>query len=447
MDSATPEKHERDWTGIALTVAAAWIAFVFVLSAITKVEWLSPSDFDYVTAMNYHGLMVPLLVMSYLLAGRILPVETMRGRAFAVLAMLSVVLVGPASLANSVPGFSLVSVLQISGMVLADLLGVVVLVALIRAASRQRDTEREDAVYWLFFCAVAGVVSTAPYAHLAGWGVDIGIRNFPGVSALLNGTGMKPDDLQEALVTTHSHLIVTALITALVALVARMFGYGTLRGWRRRLGLAAVWLVVLSLASVAVIYAAGTLSGWEPPALLISGPNSENGIPLDDIALSLCELGWVILILTSAGADAERAGNRVLTRAAVLLNVIAGFFGVVALGLYVELNETFFGGGELPAPGALNDQAFIRAHLIYPLLVLPILLGFILATASDAVPARGARKWHRVFLWLSISGMVLGLAGECVWVAYLDQSVLQLAMALSGAAMIAGAAGLRGGRF
>ncbi len=442
MERTAQEKLQRDWTSLAVVVAAVWIALAFVLSLLTKVNWLAPEDFDYATAMRYHGLMVPLLVMSYLLAGRVLEVEAIRGRGFAVLAMIAVILSGPASLANTSAGFSFFSVVQISGMMLADLLGVIVLVALVRAAKNRRDTEREDAVYWLVFCSVAGVLATVPYAHMAGWGVDIGLEVFPGVPAFLSATGMKPDDLQEALVTSHSHLIVVALFSVLVALGARLLGYGTLKGWRRRSGLTAVWLIALSLATVAMIYTLGTLTGWEPPALCVSGPNGENGIPFDDIALSLCELGWVVLISVSATARSNRVqelANRTLVRAGVLLNVIGGFLGVVVLGLYIELNETFYGGGELPAPGALNDQAFTRAHILYPLFVLPILLCFLLVVASDTPPPRGGRLWRPAFLWLSLLAMAFGLVGECVWVVSLDHSVLLYAMVLAGAAMLVGA--------
>jgi MFS family permease len=43
------------------------------------------------------------------------------------------------------------------------------------------------------------------------------------------------------------------------------------------------------------------------------------------------------------------------------------------------------------------------------------------------------------FVYANVGAMALGLAGECVWVASLDHSILLYAMVLSGAAMLVGA--------
>ncbi len=97
--------------------------------------------------MKYHGLMLPLLVMTYLLAGEILQVDVLGGPAFAALGVLVVILSGPASLANSSAGLSPVGIIQICGMALADLMGVILLVAMFRAAMAGRKAEKEDAVF------------------------------------------------------------------------------------------------------------------------------------------------------------------------------------------------------------------------------------------------------------------------------------------------------------
>jgi hypothetical protein len=433
-----------DWTGIALLSTAIWITLGLVLGFFVRVNLFSPGDFDSITAMNYHGLMVPLLVMFYLLAVVILPLEMLRGRLYAGASIAAVVLAGPTGLLNRSEGISTFSLLQISGMAVTDLLGLILLATLLLFTLRYSNTTRETRwTLWLIISAVTAILFAAPFGHLAGWGNDIGIASFPGVSSWLDNVEMTAQDFQEGIIASHSHLIAGALFSALVALTAFLYQHRYKPGRKTstlRLGLQ---LTTISLLAATAVYTTSALIGWEPPKLFVSGPQGENGVPLDDVILSLMAVGWLGLI---AGI---RAGNQdkgkiletksdQFIRIAVFLNWVVAFVGVILVGLYIEFNETFFGGGEFPAPGAANDAAFIRVHLLFGFLLLPIILAFLLATAEKHHGNLKVEREKLGFAFLSISGMLLGISGEWVWVMTLDNRMFIGATVIIVLAVLAG---------
>ena len=55
---------------------------------------------------------------------------------------------------------------------------------------------------------------------------------------------------------------------------------------------------------------------------------------------------------------------------------------VVLLGVYIEFHEEFFGHGEGDAPGATNCLAYIRAHMLFGFMVIPMMLAVLLNLAS-----------------------------------------------------------------
>ncbi len=440
-DAHTPS---ADWTNTALLVAAGWVALALSLSFLLRVDWLARGDFDYRTAMYYHALMVPLLVMVYLAAVRTLGLGGLaRSRAYALVAVVAVALAGIGSAANSSEGLSAAALAQIAGMTLTDVLGLVLIFSLANAMfGRDAAEHRPNAAHWLLLCSLAAVILAAPLGHLAGWGIDIGVAKFPGVSALTKRTGVPPSEFQDALVGSHSHLIVAATLSALVALAARLLGYESLRGWRRNVSRVGLWLALAGVVGAAAIYLISALVGWEPPAVFVGGAHGENGMPFDDVILAAAELGWVLLIIGLAWrpADGREPPVDPWVKWAIVLNVAFGFVAAVGVGVYIEFHETFYGGGEAPAPGAANDAAYIRAHLLYAFMLLPIVLTFLVALGG----ASRSRVWPRVCAGLSMLGMALGLVGEFVWVGALTDAFFLSSMIVLDVAIIAGAMGLIG---
>lgn len=436
-----------NWLDTVLT-AAVWIAGTLILS-LFRVHWLIPGDFKYAAAMYYHGLMVPVLVLLCLLTIKILPLKILNKKIYMTAAISSIFLVGFGSIFNLNKGLSVAAVIQITGMVTADFLGIVLAITMMFFALNQGKKVRElGAAFWLLFSSMVAILVAAPLGHISGWGIDFGISSFPGVTTLLHVTGLKPRIFQDALVSSHSHMIVFAVLCGLVALTAIHFQYQSLTGWKKRVSNLGLWMALVSILSVMLIYVVSVLFGWEPPAFFTSGPGSVNGIPLDDLVLTLGEVGFLTLIigLTEVPVQMGRkwiASLKVKTWAAISLNWILGFAGAVFLGIYIELNETFYGGGGPPAPGTINDQVFTRAHLLYAFLLLPIILSILLAVECRYNQATASRFWPSAFVYTSMLGMVLGLIGEFLWVGSLYKGVFIASIVSMNLAVLIGAMILR----
>ncbi len=426
---------------VALFFAVGWIFVTLLSSPFFMVRWFTPGDFSYSSAMYYHGIMVPLLILLYLLTTKMLPLKVVDKRLYTAGAMLSILIVGIGSIFNTSKGLSAAAVVQIIGMVMTDCLGIALLSAMaIFALGKNKKSENTGTAFWLLFTSIAAILIAAPMGHLAGWCIDIGARSLPGFNTLHNATGIKPDDFQDGLVGSHSHLIVAALMSGLSAIAAIYFQYQSRVDWRKRISSLGLWITLVSLLSATGIYVFSATAGWEPPALFASGPN---GIPLDDVVLTMLEIGFLILIIGLSGSftNAGSKGFSPITanlRISIFLNWICGFMATVLPGIYIEFNEGFYGAGVSPAPGALNDNIFIRAHLLYPFLLLPVIFVVTLAVSCRYNHTMKLRTWPKLFARASIFGMVLGLAGEILWFTMKQKYILIAAIFILGIALIAG---------
>jgi len=433
------------WSDLGIFVAGCWIAGALIFSSLFGIHWLDPGDFKYRTAMYYHGVMVPVPILVYLLAVKALNLKILNRRMYAIGAIFSILFVGLGSIFNFEKGLSFATVIQITGMVITDILGITLAVALmIFAVTQNEKVKKMSAAFWLLFLSIIAILVAAPLGHLSGWAIDLGINSFPGATALLHATGMKPGDFQDGLLSSHSHLIVAATLCGLVAITAIGFGYQSLTGWKRRMSTWGLWMIVISILSVAAVYVISALFGWEPPTFFVSGPNSVNGIPLDDLVLIFGETGFLVLMIGLAGAPVQ-AGKKnvpsikVMNRIAIFLNWICGFVAVVVWGIYIEFNEVFYGAGMPPAPGAFNDQVFIRAHMLYAFLFLPIIFSMLLAVENRPDKGKASREWLNPFALICLIGMTLGLIGECVWISTLNKSIFLTGIIVMATAIIAGA--------
>jgi len=449
MQDQFESKAAFGWSEFAIFFAGCWITIAFLSSSLLRVHWLTPGDFKFSTAMYYHAMMVPSLVLVYLLTKKILRLKILNTRFYAVIAMISILFVGIGSILNIHEGFTAATAIQIIGMIMADMLGIALLVALITLVMREYDSVRKiNAAFWLLFASIFAILLAAPLGHLAGWSLDFGTASFPGVGTLLSATGINPDEFQEGLIASHSHLIAVALLFALSAIAAIFLQHPSQVAWKKRMSSAGLWMAMISLLLATAIYLLGAIVGWEPPDLFTSGPN---GMPFDDFVLTIGEIGLLILMVGLSGSPAGDETDsfspiKAKIRTAIFLNWISGFIGAVVLGIYIEFNENFYGAGSPPAPGALQDNIFIRAHLLYPFLILPIIFTFLLVLGYKYHQTNVSRPLLHVFIWTSIVAIALGLIGEFLWFFALQESAFLAGMIITGIALVIGTISLFPGK-
>ncbi|NOZ20040.1 MAG: hypothetical protein GXP25_03020 [Planctomycetes bacterium] len=426
---------------LAIFVAVCWIFVALLSSPFFAIHWFVPGDFSYSAAMYYHGIMVPVLILLYLLTREVVPLKVVNKRLYTVSAILSIFFVGMGSIFNASKGISVAAAVQILGMVMTDCLGIALVAAMaIYALGENRKTRKTGTAFWLLFSSITVILIAAPLGHLAGWCIDIGAKSIPGLNALLRATNINPDDFQDGLVASHSHLIVAAFLCGLAAVTAIYFQYQSRDGWRKRISILGLWIALISLLLATGIYVLSALVGWEPPVVFASGPS---GIPLDDVVLTIEEIGFLVLMVGLSGS-LERTGTKSFApikadiRISIFLNWIFGFAGAVLPGIYIELNEGFYGAGMSPALGALNDNIFIRAHLLYPFLLLPIIFAVTLAVGCKYNHSTVLPPWPRLFVWTSVFGMSLGLTGEILWFVTRGSNVFLAAIFVMGIALITG---------
>ena len=425
---------------LAVFVTVSWILLALTLSPFLGIHWFIPGDFNYPSAMYYHSLMVPVLILLYLLTKELLPLKFVNQRIYNFSAVLAVLFVGSGSIFNTSTGLSTAAVVQIIGMILTDALGIFIVIAMLLFA-REKDQKvvKTDAAFWLLFASIISILIAAPLGHLAGWFTDMGMNSIPGLQGLLADAHLNAVAFQESLVGSHSHLIVAALMSGLAAVTALYFRYQSQNGWQKRISSLGLWMTLISLLLATLIYVF-SVAGWEPPTLFESGPN---GIPLDDVILSAGGIGFLILMIGLSGnLNGTDKGSvtpiKAKIRISVFVNWIAGFTGAVLTGIYIEFNEGLYGAGIPPAPLALNDSIFIRAHLLFPFLLLPILFAVTLAVGCKYERSVRLPVWLKFFIWTSVLGMLLGLAGEIVWVITLNASLFFMALLVILAALLMG---------
>ncbi len=419
------KNNPTDFRGVAAFLMV-WTGAMLMLDAAAGVHWFQPGDFDWRTAMAYHGILIPawmLLVLAYARTAAELSEPSRQWiRAGAAGAAI---FTGVGGLLIRREGLSAGALLQILGLTFADVTALIALVSAFRDHFRRKEFAGEQRLaWWTVSIAMVALSLATPLGHLAGAVRDLG-KSFFLFSAHVSALGKPADAVLDGYVGSHSHQIVAAFLAAafVLPLLRSSQAPGGIAQRARRLGLA---LVLAATVAQAGLYQYCAWLAWEPPDLFANGPN---GMPLDDFVLALLGIGLLLLVpalwaapaKTESRPPAHPAAMGRLT-AALLLCFLAG---VVALGVWIEFHEGFFGHAEGAAPGVANDEAYIRAHMLFGFMILPLLLGTLLHAHSFLTN----RRRDRLFAILVSVIAALGTAGVFLWTFSLDALLLEIALA------------------
>ena len=409
----------------------AWIVVVAVLSFAT-VPWLKAGnngDLTQSMAWFYHALMLPAALLFLILCTRVFAthgwvrfivshsalVALFEGAGFLVLGY------GTLHHVSSLVDFGFWVVLPCTvELFLVTLIFVVDLaVVAIRPPRGERMVPRKAEIHWaLFFSGVSvltwvvlGLAAAASVVGLS-WSFWAGWQHE--TTSTLVGN----------LITSHSHGMLPSFMAAIVFLAAEAFGYSRLVGARKQIARGAVGIMLGGIALYSGVYAVSALGTFTIPAWFPFGKGGANGIAMDDTMTGLVGLGALILAAvmsqeiwgsfrSAAGVVRERFNP---VRLAVYMSYLMAAVVMFLYGYYIEMNETKFGFAALPAPRAIDDQIFTRAHLLLVFGSLPIIAVFLIAAELLGDTSGVGATLKRWMAGTVLTGMVVSTAGMGVWV-------------------------------
>ncbi len=414
-----------------MRVLTAWIAAVMVLTFAT-VPWLAPADtgdFSEPMMWFYHAVMIPATMLFLLLCVRIFPIHpwaryiVMGGSLDAMFSSTGLMIRGYGLLYHN-PSITAIGtfiilpstfVLFLVTVIFLIGLGASTIIPRTRTVMSRQKIEITWALLLFGVSAVTWIVLGIGYASS-----EVGISWRFWATA----QGESLSTLLGNVATSHSHGIAPAFMGGIVILAAETFGYSSLTGLRKQAARLGVGIMLAGTALFSAVYLVAAIGSYSIPALFPFGPGGVNGLAMDDTMTGLVGVGALIVAgamlpetrqsLTRMGTKFRERFNPV--RAAVYLTYLMAAVAMYFYGYYIEFNEASFGFAALPAPRAINDQIFTRAHLLFVFGSLPVMAVFLLTVE---ITGDVSKLGVQLRTWLSGAmtiGMLVTLGGMGIWV-------------------------------
>jgi len=391
---------------------------MFFVPQLVGIKWFAQADFPWREAMILHGIFVSAWMLLMLVALQSMKPLNHRidDRWVSFGAVCSPLLTGIGGLLGTGAGTSAGTVIQIAGMFLADITALLCLFLIGRDALRRNSADEHIIARWGLLFALVAISLSTPLGHLAGAYRDIK-ATLPFFHAQTATVGIDIHALVERFAGSHSHEAIAGFLGAMVLMAVLQTAA---RGgkWMERLEHVGCMLILLATMAQVAIYQYSAWTGWEPPTLFASG---KNGIPLDDLILSFLGIGMLILCpLLWKPSRKERDGSLKRWKGIAFAILIVSFaVAIIGLGIFIEFNEGFFGHGEGGAPGVINAQDYIRGHLVYGFIMIPMLFVSLLT-----LPELPDTLLSTVVVFGVIGVAILGALGLAAWTFMLQPSLL-----------------------
>ncbi|MDA4111172.1 MAG: hypothetical protein OK439_01430 [Thaumarchaeota archaeon] len=274
---------------------------------------------------------------------------------------------------------------QIFAFLIGDEMAIALIVALIMyPRSTGIHYTKVGLPYFVVLVSVVATLASALMGHIGGWITFFGPTP-QAFSQYINST-MYPVlgyynssaviAFTQSDVGSHSHLMIPALMSGVIALTALAYRFGD--GWSGiEKGLARFGFVVmvLSLLGSVWIYVVSGVGNFAIPTLFVSG---QGGIAADDLVTGFVGLGALFVLISLLMHSRKKTSpSKPLIRDPLFLTVIASWFFIYFLipitGYFIELNAGYYHG-----VGIGFDQAYTRFHQDFGFFLLPALVTAIL---------------------------------------------------------------------
>lgn len=306
---------------------------------------------------------------------------------------------------------------QIFAFLIGDEIAIALLVAMVIYPRVSGGYRRAGMPYYTAFVGVFAALIAAVMGHVGGWITWFG--PYPSVAAQYVNSTMYPVlgfynsttvvTFTENVVTSHSHLMLPALMVGVVALIAAYFGY--YEDWgknsKRVAAFGFAWMIAALLA-VIWIYVASGLGNYQTPTLF-AGPNGVNGVAQDDLFTGMAGFGAIFVLagLLAHSLKGTTGEGTPLYKDPLFLAVVAGWVMIYLVipitGYYIEFHETYFA-----AAGLSFDQAYLRWHQDFGFFVLPALITLVLALDTYGISGRARNAAGGLLICGSAFAFVFG---------------------------------------
>ena len=416
-------KNKNRALNICIAVLSGWSGIILIIFTLIGVQWFHLGDFSFRTAMAYHGILIPAWLMLVLAYFRYIEHSNILEKLSGIGAVSASVLTGIGAALIHKPGFSLRTGIQVTGMILAEITVLSIIIISFRYYFITSQDDINKAAWWTVSIGLIAMLLALPLGHLAGAAKDLGDK-YPLLLKHAEILNLPTKDVIDGYIDSHSHQVLAAFLAAAftVPLIRKSRGKSGIVNFLKKIGL---FVIVTATIAQSALYQYCAWFGWEPPNLFSNG---SNGLPLDDFILVILGLGMLLLIPALLARDKSINGDnysRCINRIVAII-MMAFIISVVAIGVYIEFHEQYFGHGEGHAPGVLNDMAYIRAHLLFGFMIVPILLGTLLN--ANLLSDKKQLYFLAGFATLVI---VIGFVGTFVWTFFLNSTIIKISVFLT----------------
>ena len=421
------KSHPRGWTAEAnWPRVIKWLLVIMVAYALIG-NFLVNHPFAFYTArgtsLNYsriffmHGLMVGFAGLTGLTVSQAFGVRSNLKRWTFYLTIAAVLIGVTGGAINRSMVHKITLWYQILSMFALDVIFILLVIGLWLAGRGHRRTKAE----WIGLLAAGSALIAGLFGDLVGFILDFG--GWPGIQVwYAHKVGYTLAEWQDALLRTHSDMMVVSVLTLLIAVANYSYGR-QLTGWAKRVRTIGEWFLLAGIVCTLAIYLVAGLGGSHlqiPHIFTERGffrPRGQSvaGIDLGDFVIGALTFVGALLTSGAAAFGRHEPGQELSRRARVtargiFTTMVCIYLAVGGLGFLEEYRADLYNSDVATTP--LGDYGFIfrLLHVDVCLLLFPaLMLVMLLASRSLAV-----KQVERLQLILRL-GIVLTFIGALIF--------------------------------
>lgn len=275
--------------------------------------------------------------------------------------------------------------------------------------------------YWIALLAATSALVAGLFGDLVGFIMDFG--NWPGICGwYANQIGYTLAEWQDALLRTHSDMMVVSVLSLLIAIANYRFG-SYLVGKAKTVRNVGEWFLIIGIILTLAIYLVSGLggSGVQIPHLFTEKGffeprgHSVAGVDLGDFVIGVFTFVGAVLI-TGASAFGKHAANHELSRTAtytirgIFTAMVCIFLAVGGLGFLEEYRADLYNSDVPTTPRGNYGFIFRLLHVDVCLFLFPAMM-LLMLLAERSLKVRANRIFQIIIRW----GIIITFIGALIF--------------------------------